>query len=240
MLPSKGAKPGNSKIGPQPHRVIAIDLPADPRPDRMAPRTFRFQRQESIDMRMTAIEKYFVNSSEHTLKVAHRAQQLLDWIDIRIAWRYLDVGCGIGAAACEIADRYGMDVTGIDVDRRQIEAAQTRAAHPRLRFMVMDATKLQFNDAEFDIVATSMVAHHMPAWERAFSEMIRVLRPGGYLIFSDLMLPSWLAVVGRRLFPFVGLPSTKRIDSLASQAGMTKVHQFCAGLRSDYIWHRTG
>ncbi len=187
-------------------------------------------------MKMTAIEKHFVNNPEHALRVAHRAQQLLDRIDIQAARRYLDVGCGVGAAACEIAARCGLDVTGIDVDLGQIEAA--RAAHPHLRFMVMDATKLQFHDAEFDIVATSMVTHHMPGWERAFSEMIRVLRPGGYLIYSDLMLPSWLAAAGGRLIPFVGFPSTKLIESLTSGAGLTKVHQSRAGLRFDFIWLR--
>jgi ubiquinone/menaquinone biosynthesis C-methylase UbiE len=187
-------------------------------------------------MKMTVIEKHFVNSPEHTLQVAHRAQQLLDRIDIRAARRYLDVGCGVGAAACEIAARCGLEVTGIDVDLGQIEAA--RVAHPHLSFMVMDATKLQFHDAEFDIVATSMVTHHMPGWERAFSEMIRVLRPGGYLIYSDLMFPSWLAAAGRHLIPFVGFPSTKLIDSLASGAGLTKVHQSRAGLRFDFIWLR--
>ena len=118
-------------------------------------------------MKMTAIEKHFINSPGHTLQVAHRAQQLLDRIDIQAARRYLDVGCGVGAAASE---RCGLEVTGIDVDPGQIEAA--RAAYPHLRLMVMDATKLQFHDAEFDIVATSMVTHHMPGWERAFSEMI--------------------------------------------------------------------
>jgi ubiquinone/menaquinone biosynthesis C-methylase UbiE len=121
-------------------------------------------------MKMTAIEKHFINSPGHTLQVAHRAQQLLDRIDIQAARRYLDVGCGVGAAASEIAARCGLEVTGIDVDPGQIEAA--RAAYPHLRLMVMDATKLQFHDAEFDIVATSMVTHHMPGWERAFSEMI--------------------------------------------------------------------
>jgi ubiquinone/menaquinone biosynthesis C-methylase UbiE len=105
----------------------------------------------------------------------------------------LDVGCGVGAAACEISKNSTMDITGIDVDPKQIEAARARAVYPHLHFMVMDATKLQFHDAEFDIVATSMVTHHMPGWERAFSEMIRVLRPGGYLIYSDLILPYWLA-----------------------------------------------
>jgi ubiquinone/menaquinone biosynthesis C-methylase UbiE len=187
-------------------------------------------------MKMTAIEKHFVNSPGHTLQVAHRAQQLLDRIDIQAARRYLDVGCGVGAAACEIAARFGLDVTGIDVDPEQIEAA--RAAYPYLRFMVMDATKLQFHDAQFDIVATSMLTHHLPGWERAFVEMIRVLRPGGYFIYSDFMLPSWLAAAGRRIIPFVGLPSKKLVESLASGAGLTKVHESRAGLRSDFIWLR--
>jgi len=187
-------------------------------------------------MRMTSIEKHFVNSPEHTLEVAHHAQQLLDRIDIKPSWRYLDVGCGVGAAASEIAKRSGLDVTGIDVDPGQIEAARAGSAHPHLHFMVMDATKLQFHDAEFDIVATSMVTHHMPRWEPAFSEMIRVLRPGGYLLYTDFMFPSWLAPVGRRLIPFVGIPSRKRAESLASNAGLTKVHQSRAGLRFAFVW----
>jgi len=91
---------------------------------------------------MTAIEKHFVNRPEHALQVAGRAQQLLDQIRIEAAWRYLDVGCGVGAAARAIAQRSGLDVTGIDVDPRQIEAARVREAHPHVRFMVMDATRL--------------------------------------------------------------------------------------------------
>jgi ubiquinone/menaquinone biosynthesis C-methylase UbiE len=102
----------------------------------------------------------------------------------------------------------------------------------------MNATKLLFHDAEFDIVATSMATHHMPDWEGAFHEMIRVLRAGGYLIYSDLMLPSRLAAVGRRLMPFVGFPSTKLVESLASEAGLTKVYQSRGGLRSDFIMLR--
>jgi len=185
---------------------------------------------------MTAIEKHFVNSPDHTLQVAHRARQLLDRIDIEPAWRYLDVGCGVGATACAIAKRYGLDVTGIDVDPEQIEAARVREVHAHLRFMAMDATKQQFHDAEFDIVATSMATHHIPGWERAFSEMIRVLRPGGYLIYSDFMFPSWLAAAGRRFIPFVGFPSTNLIESLASKAGLTKVHGSRVGLKCDFIW----
>jgi len=119
---------------------------------------------------MTAIEKHFVNSPGHTLQVAGRAQRLLSRIDIQPGWRYLDVGCGVGAMACAIA---------------------------KTRGSVMYATRLRFHDAEFHIVASSMATHQIPVWARAFSEMVRVLRPGGYLIYADLMFPSWLASAGR-------------------------------------------
>ena len=106
-------------------------------------------------MRMTAVEKHFVNGPEHTLQVAGRAQKLLDRIDIPAGWR---------------------------------------TAHP-LPGDVRD--RAAFHDAEFHIVASSMATHHIPGWERAFSEMVRVLRPGGYLIDADFMFPSWLASAGR-------------------------------------------
>ena len=196
-------------------------------------------------MRMTAIEKRFVNSEGHTLQVARRARRLLDRIDINPGRRYLDVGCGVGATAGAIARTYGLDVTGIDIDPRQIETARAREVERRTdrrpvprRFLVMDATKLEFPDAEFDIVATSMATHHIPGWERAFGEMIRVLRPGGYLIYSDFMFPGWLAAAGRRLIPFVGFPSRNAIEDLASRAGLSKVYQSRAGMQADFIWAR--
>ncbi len=101
----------------------------------------------------------------------------------------------------------------------------------------MDAEKSEFKDGAFDIVAASMVTHHMPHWEKAFQEMVRVLRPGGYLIYTDLMLPSWLAVL-RRLLPFVGIPTKNRVEFLATQAGLTSVYQANRGLQSDFIWVR--
>ena len=189
-------------------------------------------------MKMTAIEKRFVNSSGHTIQVAHRAQLLLDRVRFQDGWRYLDVGCGVGATACEIARTSGLDVTGVDVDPQQIAAAQARGANSQLHFEAMDAIKLQFHDAEFDIVASSMATHHMPRWEQAFSEMIRVLRPGGYLIYSDFMFPSWLATIGR-LIPVAGIPTRLRVERLASIAGLTKIYQSRAGLQYDFIWLRT-
>jgi ubiquinone/menaquinone biosynthesis C-methylase UbiE len=102
----------------------------------------------------------------------------------------------------------------------------------------MDATRLDFRDGEFDIVATSMMTHHIDGWERAFSEMVRVLRTGGYLIYTDLAFPSWLARAGRRLIPFIGLPSTGALRSLAVRAGLAAVYEAQRSGHVDAIWLR--
>ncbi|MGO8814705.1 MAG: class I SAM-dependent methyltransferase [Terriglobia bacterium] len=187
-------------------------------------------------MRMTALEKYFVNRPSHTRTVATHAQQLLDRAGRHAGWRYLDVGCGVGAAAREIAGTTKLEVTGIDIDPKQIETARNGPARTNLEFRVMDATRLDFRDGEFDIVAASMVTHHIPNWERALSEMVRVLRTGGYLIFSDFVFRSWFAKIGQRLLRFAGFPSTSALDSLATKTRLVKVRQLQQSGKVDVVW----
>ena len=190
-------------------------------------------------MRMTALEKYFVNSPSHTRTVAGRAQQLLGCINHQAGWRYLDVGCGVGAAACEIAGASNLEVTGVDIDPKQIEAASAGPARPNLHFRVMDATRLDFPDGQFDIVASSMATHHIPDWERALAEMVRVLRTGGYLIYSDHLFSPWLARI-IRLFRLMGFPSTTALESLAAKAGLVRVHALQQSGHVDLIWLKNG
>jgi len=190
-------------------------------------------------MKMTAFEKYFVNRPSHTRTVAARARELLGHINYQLGWRYMDVGCGVGAAACEIAGASNLEVTGVDIDPKQIEAARAGSARPNLHFRVMDATRLDFPDGQFDIVATSMVTHHIPKWERALDEMVRVLRTGGYLIYSDKVFPHWLARI-IRLFRLMGFPSTTALESMAASAALVKVHQVQRSGEVDVIWLRNG
>ena len=142
----------------------------------------------------------------------------------------------MGTAAREIADTTNLQVTGIDVDPMQIESARNGPARANLEFKVMDATRLDFRDGEFDIVAASVVTHHIPNWERALSEMVRVVRSGGYLIFSDFVFRSWFAKVGRRLLRFAGFPSTTALDALATKTGLVKVHELQQSGKVDLVW----
>lgn len=150
-------------------------------------------RQSHI-MRMSRIEKRFVNDTGHSRRVAEEAVRRLRHVPVQPSWSYLDVGCGNGAAAVFVADTLGLHVLGVDVDPQQIALARSAArGRTDVLFMTADATCLPFDDGRFDIVATNKTTHHVPQWLSAIAEMRRVLKPQGYLIYADLKTPSWLA-----------------------------------------------
>ena len=78
-----------------------------------------------------------------------------------------------------VARSNNLDVTGVDVDPAQVRSAQRRCrGDANVRFFTVDGTQLPFPDADFDIVATQRATHHIPHWETAVEEMLRVLKPG--------------------------------------------------------------
>jgi len=180
-------------------------------------------------MRMGRLEKLFVNRSAHGRQVALQAERMLRLVDARPGQRFLDLGCGNGAVPIHAARVLGLDATGVDVDPAQIEAAQAAAAAAGVegvRFLTADATRLPFADDEFDLIHTNKVTHHIPAWRDALAELDRILRPGGYLLYSDLVLPGALAGVGERLAGGrAGFPTSRALDSLVAEAGLAVVHR---------------
>jgi ubiquinone/menaquinone biosynthesis C-methylase UbiE len=135
-------------------------------------------------------EKLFVNSARHSRRVAQQAERLVRLTDPRPGQHLLDVGCGNGAAPIHLSRTFALDVTGVDVDPAQIETAIGRAdGSGRARFLVGDSTELPFEDGTFDVVFTNKVTHHIRDWRRALGEMTRVLKPGGHLVYVDLVAP---------------------------------------------------
>ena len=107
-----------------------------------------------------------------------------------VQWPYsavLDIGCGGGYVSTEMARR-GARVTGVDLARKAIEAARRQAAHENLsiQYRVADAMRLPFADEMFDIVVCTDVLVHVPEPRKVLSEAVRVLRPGGHLLFSSI------------------------------------------------------
>jgi ubiquinone/menaquinone biosynthesis C-methylase UbiE len=102
--------------------------------------------------------------------------------------RVLDIGCGGGYLARLLAAAVapGGQVTGLDTSVPAIGYARKRAG-ANCSFVLGVAQDLPWPDCSFDVVASTLAAHHIPDAARpdAFGEMYRVLRPGGPLLVAD-------------------------------------------------------
>jgi SAM-dependent methyltransferase len=96
----------------------------------------------------------------------------------------LEIGSADAMTSAELA-RAGWKATGIDID---ISRTDVRAGDAGVTVMEMDATRLLFPDASFDLVFSFNVFEHLPDPASTFSEIVRVLRPGGvaYISFTGL------------------------------------------------------
>ena len=185
-------------------------------------------------MRMTGIEKRFVNSIGHSRSVADEAVRRLSHVPVERGWSYLDVGCGNGAATLRVADTFGVRVVGVDVDPQQIALARTAAGdRTDVLFMTADATRLPFEDGRFDIAATNKATHHVPRWSSALAEMRRVLKPHGYLVYADLKAPSWLAWALKPLAGHAGVITAAELDRCF--ASLQRIHRDTGWLHYEAI-----
>jgi SAM-dependent methyltransferase len=98
----------------------------------------------------------------------------------------VEVGCGRGGGSAFVFERFApSSMTGIDLARTAIERARRRYGRPGLTFLTGDAQNLPFADASFDAVINVESSHCYPDVARFLGEVVRVLRPGGLLLFTD-------------------------------------------------------
>jgi len=143
-------------------------------------------------MRISRIEKIYVNSGKKAEKNIEIVERLLAQVDLGNVRRVLEVGCGIGVVASHLSEKYQWDVTGIDLDPEQIEIAKNdNVENEHLKFFEANVTELPFEDGEFDAVLSFDVLHHIPDWDKALHEISRTLRPKGLFLLNDFALPRF-------------------------------------------------
>jgi ubiquinone/menaquinone biosynthesis C-methylase UbiE len=118
-------------------------------------------------------------------------RSLLDQAALQPNHVILDVGCGTGTLAVFVKRLHPtIDVTALDPDPKALARATAKAAKARVavRFDRGFADALEYGDATFDRVFSSMMFHHIPRNDRTrvLTEIRRVLKPGGSLEFLDI------------------------------------------------------
>ena len=132
---------------------------------------------------LAQVDAFHLRGREGTIELAGR----IAW---QPGWKVLDVGCGIGGSSRYLAHRYGARVTGIDLTHQFIEAAKslTRLVgmESQLAFQTASALALPFPDQSFDLVWTEHVQMNIEAKRQFYTEISRVLKPGGHFLLHDI------------------------------------------------------
>jgi phosphatidylethanolamine/phosphatidyl-N-methylethanolamine N-methyltransferase len=151
----------------------------------------------------------------------------------RIGGRILEVGVGTGLSLSAYA--WSNRIIGIDLSSPMLHKARARLREHRLTnvdgLAVMDAQRLGFQDAVFDVVVAQYVITTVPEPEATLDEFARVLKPGGEIVLVNhlgaeggprALLEGWFSPLARRLGwrPEFGWP---RLAAWAARHGSMRV-----------------
>lgn len=119
--------------------------------------------------------------------------------------RVLDVATGTGDLALETARRMpGVQVTGVDLSERMLDAARRKAAarglDGRVTLVQGDAERLGFDDASFDAATVAFGVRNFGDLDAGLRELARTIRPGGRIVILEFSRPR--NRVFRALFEF--------------------------------------
>jgi ubiquinone/menaquinone biosynthesis C-methylase UbiE len=178
-------------------------------------------------MKLTRPERRAMNSPRHARHTQRTALTLLEHVSLPNQPYCLEVGCGQGALAQLLAERYGAQVIASDYDPAQVALAQKRLADlgASVEFRVVDARAIPFDDAEFDALFSFGVLHHiLGRWREAVAEIARVLKPGGWFVFTDLIATPRAGRLMRWLLPRLDQLEEVALQGCLAENGLDLEH----------------
>lgn len=157
---------------------------------------------------------------------------LLDMVaDLKLeaGFSALDVGCGQGNYACQLAERFGAEVVASDPLEANLELARAavtaRGLEANVKVEAGTIEAIAHPDASFDVVWCRGVLIHVAAVEQALRECYRVLRPGGAMLLMLCSATDALSTAeAERLcaqmsFVAANLTGRSRIEGLLTTVG---------------------
>lgn len=131
-------------------------------------------------------------------------KKIADYLPIQDNLQLLDIACGPGNLLLEINKKSPKaKITGLDIDPKILKiAAQKTKDIQNIKLVKASATELPFKDNSFDLVTSTLAFHHLDLKQKqkAFSEIKRILKPGGSFWLYDFSKPS--SITGKILASF--------------------------------------
>ncbi|MDP1771723.1 MAG: methyltransferase domain-containing protein [Methylobacter sp.] len=138
--------------------------------------------------------------------------------------RILDVACGMGASTRRLLNHYPAgNVWAINISGKQIES--TRRNAPGCNAQVMNAVDMEFDNDFFDSILCIEAAMHFETRQKFLEESFRVLKTGGYLVLSDILLTSRERLAQIPMFhsPDNHIETVEEYYELLSDAGFSSI-----------------
>ncbi len=128
----------------------------------------------------------------HPEAMEHTNEMMAEAISLGPEARVLDLGCGYGSTARYLAGNFGCAVTGTNISERELDTARSRATEAGLdhllSFEYEDFHELRYAEGSYDVVWSQEAFLHAVDKNVVLSECRRVLKPGGSLIFTDILV----------------------------------------------------
>ncbi len=146
-----------------------------------------------------------------TEKTAQRLMMDLvaEKLEMKAGERVLDAGCGRGTTSCFLAEKYGAEITGIDIVPFELEIAKKKAAKlinsGKIRFMRQDYSHTDFANSMFDKIFTLETLVHSENAAKTLREFHRLLKPEGKLALFEYSVspPDEFLHEERKLFKLI-------------------------------------
>lgn len=152
-----------------------------------APQSHMTGNRETRDRELfdNIAERYAYKDLHQTSSVARRHRLLRTLAAVKLPDRpdLLEVGCGAGFSARYATGRFG-NFVGIDYAAKLIECANQHNAVPNASFHAVNIKDLDMIQ-RFDVVVMIGVLHHMHDKDSAMQQMVRTLKPGGWLLANE-------------------------------------------------------
>jgi SAM-dependent methyltransferase len=149
----------------------------------------------------------------------------------------LEVGGGAGSVARRLTELVGPQgrVVAVDLDTRFLEEIEA----PNLEVCCQDITAGGLPEGQFDFVHTRAVLMHLPERDRVLSDLVRTLRPGGWVLFeemdsgpleffaSGLYRDAWRVAIAAQERAGISYDWARRLPSLLAGAGLADLGAEC-------------